>query len=298
MSTNLDASRLGAVVAQVCFSATRITKMVEDNHNSKVAEALLTKQHLKKASAEVIDLAMDKVQGACTPADMWQVEKRISAHISHERAKAYGVLVEQYHSEPEPPKGKDGSGEGPGQIAETEEEFCRSMTDLISAVLTEGVKVPGGHGMALASNVLHLVPTLPLNPVLTPCIDLPPEKECRIVSGETPRSLPLSHSALSLLPSLPLTGSTSGFASTARSTIRFGKAMIQPITHVLPAVDYDFFKKPLPIEVPAPPMGWKSPGAFSTPLSKPPLQSSWEDFNKAEPTIDLTELNEDETFTP
>ena len=135
MSTNLDASRLGAVVAQACFSATRMTKVVEDNHSSKVAEALLTKQHLEKASAEVIDLAMDEIQGAHTPVDMWQVEKRISTHISHERAKAYSVLVEQYCSEPEPPKGKDGSGEGPGQIAETEEEFHRSMTDLISTIL-------------------------------------------------------------------------------------------------------------------------------------------------------------------
>ena len=81
-----------------------MTKVVEDNHNSKVAEALLAKQCLEKASAEAIDSAMDEIQGACTPADMWWVEKRIFACISHERAKVYGVLVEQYHSEPEPLK--------------------------------------------------------------------------------------------------------------------------------------------------------------------------------------------------
>ena len=148
-------------------------------------------------------------------------------------------------------------------MAKAVEEFCKSMTDLISTVLTKGAKVPGGHGVVLASNMLHLVPTLPLNLVLTPCIDLPPEKECRVVTGEAPGSLPSSHSALSLLPSLPLMGGTSGSASTGRSTIRFGQAVIQPITHVPPAVDYTFFKKPLPIEVPAPPTGWKSPGASS-----------------------------------
>ena len=64
-------------------------------------------------------------------------------------------------------------------MAEAEVEFHKSMMDLISTVFMEGGKVHGGHGVALASNVLHLVPTLPLNPVLTTCVDLPPEKECR-----------------------------------------------------------------------------------------------------------------------
>ena len=86
--------------------------MVEDNHNSKVADALLAKQQLEKASAEVIDSAMDEIQTAHTPADMWRVEKKISAHISHERAKAYNALVEQYHPEFEPSDWKDGSGQG------------------------------------------------------------------------------------------------------------------------------------------------------------------------------------------
>ena len=95
---------------------------------------------------------------------MWRVEKKISTHISHERAKAYNALVEQYHPEPKPSEGKDGLGKGPGRIAKAEEEFHRSMTDLISAILTKGGKIPGGHGVALASNVLQLVPTLPLKP--------------------------------------------------------------------------------------------------------------------------------------
>ena len=84
-------------------------KLVEDNHNSKVADALLAKQWLEKVSTEVIDSAMDEIQTAHTPADMWRVEK-ISACISHESAKAYNVLVEQYHPGSEPSKGKDGLG--------------------------------------------------------------------------------------------------------------------------------------------------------------------------------------------
>ena len=165
--------------------------------------------------------------------------EKISARISHKRTKAYNALVEQYcpGSEPsegkdglgnrsEPLKGKDDLGKKPGRIAEAVEEFHRSMTDLISGILTKDGKIPGGHGVALASNVLQLVPTLPLNPVLTPCVDLILEKECRIVLGETPRSLPSSHSTPSSLPSLPLTGSRSGPASTTRSAIQFGQAMI------------------------------------------------------------------------
>ena len=97
-------------MVQAYFSATRMMKVVEDSHNSKVAEALLTKQCLEKASAEAIDSAME-IQGAHTLADMWWVEKRISAHISHERARAYSTLMEQYHSKPKPSKGKDASGD-------------------------------------------------------------------------------------------------------------------------------------------------------------------------------------------
>ena len=128
---------------------------------------------------------MEEIQGACTPADMWCMEKKISAFIFHERAKAYEALIEQHHPEPEISMEKDGSGNGSGWMAEAEEEYHKSMTDLISVILTKGVKVPGGYRVALTSNLLQLVPNLPLNPVLMPCIDLPPEKECRIVSGDT-----------------------------------------------------------------------------------------------------------------
>ena len=45
-SANLDANRLGTAMAQACFSVAKMTKVVEDNHNSKIADALLTKQCL------------------------------------------------------------------------------------------------------------------------------------------------------------------------------------------------------------------------------------------------------------
>ena len=59
-----------------------------------------------------------------------------------------------------------------------------------------------------------------------------------------------------------------------------------------------FFKKPLPINMPAPPMEWKFLEASSTPSSKLPPKSSWEDLDKDEPAIDLMEVNADVTFTP
>ena len=225
------------------------------------------------------------------------MEKKISACISHARAKAYEALIEQHCSKPELPMERDGLGGWSSWMAKVEEEFCKSMTDLISTILTKGAKVPGGHGVALMSNMLQLMPSLSLNPVLTPCIDLPLEKECRIVSGDTPRPIAMSHGALSLLPSSPLTWGMSGSAPTGRSTIRFGHAVIWPVTHIPPAVDYTF-KKPLPVKVPAPPTGWKSPGATSTPVSKAPPQLSLEDLDTAEPMVDLMGLNDDETFTP
>ena len=72
-----QASRLGDVVAQACLSVARMVRVVEKTHNSKTAETLLVRQCLEKVSAKAIDSVMDEIQGACTPADMWQVEKKI-----------------------------------------------------------------------------------------------------------------------------------------------------------------------------------------------------------------------------
>ena len=93
-----QANRLGDVVAQACLSVARMVRVVEKTHNSQTAEALLVRQHLEKVSAEAIDSMMDEIQGAHTPVDMWWVEKKISAHISCERAKAYSALIKQHHS--------------------------------------------------------------------------------------------------------------------------------------------------------------------------------------------------------
>ena len=134
--------------------------------------------------------------------------------------------MEQHCSESELPTGKDGPGSGSSEMAEVEGEFCKSISDLISTTITEGAKVPGGYGVALTSNILWLVPNLPSNPVLMPCIDLPPEKECGIIWGEASRPIPTSHSAPSSLPSLPLTGGMGVPASTGRPTIKFSQAVI------------------------------------------------------------------------
>ena len=176
----LKGDKLGDLVAQACLSVARMSKVVEKAHNSKTAKALLVRQHLEKASADVIDSVRDEIQGAHTPADMWWVEKRISAHVSHERAKAYGALAEHHDSVSDHLTGKDTSGGGSSEIAEAEEDFHKSISTLVSTVITEGAKVPGEHGAALTCSILHLVPTLPLDPVLTPTIDLSQEKECRI----------------------------------------------------------------------------------------------------------------------
>ena len=90
----LKTDKLGDAVAQACLSVARMLRVVEKAHNSKTAKALLVRQCLERASAEAMDLMKDEIQGTCTSADMWWVEKRISVHVSHERAKAYCALAE------------------------------------------------------------------------------------------------------------------------------------------------------------------------------------------------------------
>ena len=188
-------------------------------------------------------------------------------------------------------------------MVEAEEEFHKSISDLISTIITEGAKVPGGHSVALMSNIIWLVPNLPLNPVLAPCIDLPPEKECKITLGDTMRHVPAGHGAPSSLPSLPLTGGMGVPMATSRSTIRFGQAMIQPITFVPPAMDYPFFKKPLSIDVLTPHKGWGTPSASSSPISKVPPKPPLDDLDTTKSMADLAVLiedddDDDETFAP
>ena len=246
----------------------RMLRVVEKAHNSKTAEALLVRQCLEKASADAIDSAKDEIQGACTPADIWRVKKKISAHVSHERAKAYSALTEHHDSVSDDLTGKDRSSSRSSEIAEAEEDFCKSISTLVSTVITEGAKVPGEHRAALTSSILCLVPTLPLNPVLTPTIDLPPEKECRITLGNASRNVPVSQNIMSSLPSSPLTGGASAPMVAGRSTIKFGQAVIQPVTFTQPALDYPFFKKPASTPISMPQKVWETPDAHSSPLLK------------------------------
>ena len=264
----LKADKLGDVVAQACLSVVRMLRVVEKAHNSKTAEALLVKQHLEKASAEAIDSPKDEIQGTHTPADMWQVEKRISAYVSHKRAKAYSALAKHHDSVSNHLTGKDRLSGGLSKIAEAEEDFCKSISTLVSTIITEGAKVPGECGAVLTSSILCLVPTLPLDPVLTPIIDLPPEKECRITLGDASRNVPVSQNFMSSLPSPPLTRGASAPTVAGRSTIKFGQAVIWPVTFMQPAMDYPFFKKPASTPISMPQKVWGTPDACSSPLLK------------------------------
>ena len=139
----LKADRLGDVVAQACLSIARMSRVVEKAHNFKTTEALIVRQHLEKVSVEAIDSAMDEIQGAHTPADIWQVEKKISACISHKRAKAYGALIKHHNSMSDHLMGKDGLGGRSSEIVDAEEDFHKSISTLVSTMITEGAKVLG-----------------------------------------------------------------------------------------------------------------------------------------------------------
>ena len=277
----LKTDELGDAVAQACLSVARMLRVVEKAHNSKTAEALLVRQHLEKASAEAINSMKDEIQGARTSADMWQVEKRISVQVSCERAKAYCALTQHHDSVSDNLMGKGGSSSGSSEIAEAEEDFHKSISTLVSTVITEGAKVLGERGAVLISSVLCLVPTLPLDPVLTPTIDLPLEKECRITLGDASRNVSAGQNIVSSLPSSPLTRGASAPTVAGRSTIRFGQAVIWPVTFTQPALDYPFFKKPASTPISTPQKGWGTPDACSSPLLK-------ESHASPEDTPDLT----------
>ena len=148
--------------------------------------------------------------------------------------------------------------------------------------------------MALTSSIFWLVPTLPLDLVLVPSIDLPLEKECKITLGNASQAFPVGQGATSSLSSSPLTGGVSAPTVTRRSTIKFGQAMIQPITFVQPTMDYPFFKKPVSTNVPKPQKGWGAPSASSSPLLKEPhtLPPDTPDLTKS--LTDPLVLTEDE----
>ena len=262
----LKTDKLGDAVAQACLSVARMSRIVEKAHNSKTTEALLVRQHLERASAEAIDSMKDEIQGARTSTDMWWVKKRISVQVSCKRAKAYCALAQHHDLVSDDLTGKGGSSSGSSEIAEAEENFHKSISTLVSTVITEGAKVPGEHGAVLISSVLHLVPTLPLDPMLTLAVNLPPEMECRITLGDAPWNISMGQNIMSSLPSSPLTGGASAPLVAGRSTIKFGQAVIRPVTFTQPTLDYPFFKKPTSTPISTPQKGWGTPDACSSPL--------------------------------
>ena len=229
--------------------------MVEKAHNSKTTEALLMRQCLEKASVEAVDLMKDDIQGACTSADMWRVEKKIAVQVSHERAKAYCALTQHHDLVSDNLMGKGGLSSRSSEMAEAEENFRKSISTLVSTVITEGTKVSREHGAVLNSGILCLVPTLPLDPVLTLTIDQPPGKECGIALGDTSWNVSAGQNIVSSLPSSPLTRGGSAPTVAGRSTIKFGQAVIWPVTFTQSALDYPFFKKPASTPISTPKKG-------------------------------------------
>ena len=116
-------------------------------------ETLLMKQCLEKAYANAVESMKEGIQGAHTSADMWRIEKRITVQVSHERAKAYCVLTQHHGSVSNDLTGKGGLSTTASEVAEAEENFHKSMSNLVSTVITEGAKLPREHGAVLISSV-------------------------------------------------------------------------------------------------------------------------------------------------
>ena len=107
---------------------------------------------------------------------------------------------------------------------------------------------------------------------------------------------------VSSLPSLPLTGGASAPMVAGRSTIRFGQAVIRPVTFTQPTLDYPFFKKPVSTPTSTPQKGWGTPDARSSPLLKESRTSPEDtpDLTKssAEPSVIIEDVVGDEDEVP
>ena len=255
------------------------------------------RQHLEKASIEAIDSMKDEIQGTRTSADMWRVEKKIDAQVSHARVKAYHDLAQHHDSVSNNLTGQGGSSTGSSEIAEAEENFRKSVSNLVSTVITEGAKVSGERGAALISSVLHLVPNFPLSPVLTPTIDLPMGMECRIILGDAPQSISTGQHIVSSLPSSPLTGGAGAPTVAGSSTIRFGQAVTWPTMFTQPG--YPFFKQPVSTPISTPQKGCGTPYPCNSPLLKE-SSASPEDLAKssAVPSVVIDVVDDDEASVP
>ena len=261
----LDTDKLGDVVAQACLSVARMSRVVEKAHHSNTSQVWLVRQRLEKASIEAVDSMKDEIQGACTSADMWRVEK-IGAQVSRVRVKVYQDLTQHHDSVFDDLTRQGGLSTGTSEIAEAEENFRKSVSNLVSTVVTEGAKVPGERGAVLISSILCLVPNFPLSPVLTPTIDLPAGMECRIILGDAPWNIPVGQHVMGSLPSSPLTGGVGTPTVAGSSTIRFGQAVTQPAAFTPPG--YPFFKQPASTPISTPQKGCGTPYPCNSPLLK------------------------------
>ena len=260
---------LGDAVDQACLSVVRMSRVVEKAHNSKTTEALLMRQHLEKASVEAIDSMKEEIQGARASPDMWRIEKKITVQVSCKRAKAYCVLAQHHDSVSEDLTGKGGLSSGSSEMAEAEENFRKSISTLgIHSHHRGGTKISGEHRAALISSILCLVPSLPLDPVLTLTIDLPSGKECGITLGNTSWNVSAGQNIVSSFPSSPLMGGGSAPMVAGRSTIKFGQAVVWPVTFRQSVLDYPFFKRPASTPISMPKKGLGTPDACSSPLLK------------------------------
>ena len=79
-----------------------------------------------------------------------------------------------------------------------------------------------------------------------------------------------------------------------RSTIKFGQAVIQPVTFAQPAMDYPFFKKPVSTHVSMPQKVWGTPSVCSSPLLKESRTSPQDTPDLTKSSTDPLVLIEDE----
>ena len=296
-NVTIDTDKLGDAVVQACLSVARMSRMVEKAHKSKTSEAWLVRQCLEKASIKAVESMKDEIQGARTSADMWRVEKKIGAQVSRTRAKAYHDLAQHHDLVSDDLMAQGGSSTRSSDIAEAEENFRKSVSNLVSTVITEGAKVSGERGAALISSVLCLVPNLPLSQVLTPTINLPAGMECRIILGDASRSIPTGQHVVSSLPSSPLTGGASTPTVAGSSTIRFGQAVTRPAVSTQPG--YPFFKQPVSTPISTPQKECGTPYPRSSPLLRE-SSASPEDLTKSSAALSVVidVVDDDEVSVP
>ena len=99
---------------------------------------------------------------------------------------------------------------------------------------------------------------------------------------------------MSSLPNSPLTGGASAPMVAGRSTIKFGQAVIRPVTFTQPAMDYPLFKKPASTHVSMPQKVWGTPSGCSSPLLKDSHTSAQDTSDLTKSSTDPSVLIEDE----